>query len=188
MPRHTLSDRSGIPARARVRRAGWLLCAVALAALDLWSKALWTYPAEKGGAARLERVVIEDWVQIRTVWNTGGVWSISLPPGLLFAATALAVPLLVLWLFWPARSRWPADLGKALVLGGAVGNLYDRWRYQAVRDFIDVFWNGSETVRWPTFNVADMALVVGIGVLLLAGWTRSHAAEEAGPREATVPR
>ena len=134
---------------SRVRRSSWLLLAAGLIWLDLWSKSLWTYPAlDPSAPPRLEHVVIDGWLQIRTIWNYGGVWSVSLPSGLLFAATLLAVPLLVLWLYWPADNRWPIDLGKSLVLGGAVGNLYDRWRFGAVRDFLDVFFNGSEW-HWP---------------------------------------
>jgi len=159
---------------SRSRRAPWLLFAAALIALDLWSKALWTYPAlDPAAPPRLEQVVVDGWLQIRTIWNYGGVWSVRLPSGLLFAFTLLAVPLLVIWLFWPAASRWPVHLGKALVLGGAVGNLYDRWRFGAVRDFLDVSFGGSAW-HWPTFNVADVALVVGIGLLLLTGWARSE--------------
>jgi signal peptidase II len=51
-----------------------------------------------------------------------------------------------------------------LVLGGAAGNLYDRISYGYVIDFIDVFYR---TYHWPTFNVADSAISVGISLLLL---------------------
>lgn len=54
-------------------------------------------------------------------------------------------------------------LAVGLVLGGAVGNLVDRWRFGAVVDFVDVFWRQW---HWPAFNVADSAITVG--VLLLA--------------------
>ena len=55
----------------------------------------------------------------------------------------------------PARSR--SALG--LVLGGAVGNLIDRLRLGAVVDFIDIGVN--DRIRWPSFNVADLAITVG---------------------------
>jgi len=61
---------------------------------------------------------------------------------------------------------------KALILGGAVGNLYDRVSKGAVRDFVDVYFGGVSGWHWPTFNVADMALVCGIGMLLLMGFKR----------------
>jgi signal peptidase II len=57
-----------------------------------------------------------------------------------------------------------------LVLSGAIGNLYDRFRFEGVRDFIDVCFGDVEGWHWPTFNVADIALVVGIGLLLLCSF------------------
>lgn len=55
-----------------------------------------------------------------------------------------------------------------LMLGGAAGNLLDRLTYGHVIDFIDVRY--SDSLVWPTFNVADSSLVLGVGVLLVALW------------------
>ena len=60
--------------------------------------------------------------------------------------------------------------GIGLVMGGAVGNLVDRLRLGSVVDFLDVFWG---PLHWPAFNVADSAICVGAGLLLLA-FTRSN--------------
>ena len=69
---------------------------------------------------------------------------------------------------WP-EGYWPS-LGLALVFGGAVGNLFDRvWR-GSVTDFLQVFIGSYE---WPSFNVADSAISVGAGVLLIALWRSS---------------
>jgi len=57
-------------------------------------------------------------------------------------------------------TRW----GLAFVLGGAAGNIIDRVRLGYVVDFIDVFYRGS---HWPAFNLADTAICVGVGLLLL---------------------
>ena len=57
-----------------------------------------------------------------------------------------------------------APLRDLLVLGGAVGNLYDRVTLGYVVDFVDVSLHFS---RWPAFNVADAAIVVGVGLLAL---------------------
>jgi signal peptidase II len=51
-----------------------------------------------------------------------------------------------------------------LLIGGAVGNLIDRVRFNEVIDFLDLHWKAT---HWPTFNVADSAIVVGIGLVLL---------------------
>ena len=153
----------------RSNRAWWLLLAVVIVWLDLWSKGLWTYPEGTLGRPRVEKVVIDNVFEFRTIWNTGGVWSLSVPQPVLFGVTLLAVPLILLWFFWPASSDRVETIGKVLVLGGAIGNLYDRWRFEAVRDFIQVYLFGWP---YPTFNVADMALVVGIGLLLITGWRK----------------
>ena len=56
------------------------------------------------------------------------------------------------------------NLGFALILGGAGGNLIDRVLYGYVVDFIDVYVGNW---HWPAFNVADMAISVGAGVVIL---------------------
>lgn len=161
----------------RGARAWWLLPAAAITALDLWSKARWPYPDPIGAPPLLQRTLIEDWLYIRTIWNEGGVWSMRLPGWVLTAGTAAAVPLLLLWILWPKRAHLAETAGKALVLGGAAGNLYDRLQWSAVRDFVDVVLWGW---HYPTFNVADMALVAGI--LLLLVWSFLH-----GPRKEEAP-
>lgn len=163
----------------RGKRAWWLLLAVVVAVLDLWSKGLWRYPAQVGDPHIVERVVFESWLQIRTTWNEGGVWSLPLGAQVLKWATFLAIPLLVVWIFYPRRARPWDTAAKAVILGGAVGNLYDRMRWGAVRDFIDVYFGGVKGWHWPTFNVADMALVCGICLLLLMSFRQHDAVKEA---------
>jgi len=63
-----------------------------------------------------------------------------------------------------------------LVLGGAAGNLFDRLSYGYVIDFIDVFY---KNYHWPTFNVADSSISVGIGLLLLEVLTQKNRVENA---------
>ena len=154
----------------RQSRAFWLILTVVIVVLDLWSKAAWEYPSSiEGGGPMLQHVVFESWIQIRTIWNTGGVWSSPINRDLLLWATILAIPLVAVWIFWPDRASRIDNAAKALILGGALGNLYDRMRFGAVRDFIDVYFGGLEGWHWPTFNIADMSLVCGITLLLLMG-------------------
>jgi signal peptidase II len=75
----------------------------------------------------------------------------------LIAVGVLVVVLLVALFVVPARYR----LGLGVLLGGAAGNLIDRLRSGAVVDFVDVPW-------WPTFNVADVAVVVGVILVVWA--------------------
>jgi signal peptidase II len=66
---------------------------------------------------------------------------------------------------WLARARsWPLVWGLGAVVGGAIGNVIDRMLYGAVVDFIDVHYGGW---HWPAFNIADSAITLGVGLLLL---------------------
>jgi signal peptidase II len=68
--------------------------------------------------------------------------------------------------------------GLSLVLGGALGNLYDRLRYGYVIDFIDVHWFEH---HWPFFNVADMAICIGVGLLLISMSAKTEDVETPAP-------
>ena len=167
-----MSDAGETRTSPRLRRTVWLILVVIVAVLDLWTKAWWTYPSQLDDPGRLEKVLMEGWltIQIRTVYNTGGVWSIARgQTDILLWGTVLAIPLVFLWIFWPLRSSTWDTCAKSLVLGGALGNLYDRVRFHGVRDFIDVHFG---TFVYPTFNVADIALVAGIAMLFLTSWRR----------------
>jgi signal peptidase II len=85
----------------------------------------------------------------------------------LFALVSLlvAVALGIFVTLWPNRPNWPLTVALGLVAGGAVGNLIDRVRFNGVRDFLH--WN--YLFDWPVFNVADVFLVVGAGLILLVG-------------------
>ena len=160
----------------RKRRAAWLLAAAGAAAFDLWSKGLWKYPGESLHPTSF--AVVEDWLYIRAVWNAGGIWSLPLSQTLLLVATFLAVPALTIWLFWPRAASVSENLAKALVLGGAAGNLYDRMRFEKVRDFVDVCFGNVEGWHYPTFNVADTALLVGIAILLILSFREGRHKKE----------
>jgi len=73
------------------------------------------------------------------------------------------------------------QVGLALILGGAVGNLVDRIRAGSVTDFLD-FYIGS--YRWPAFNVADSAITIGVVLLAWDIWRPREAAAETSPSSA----
>ena len=97
----------------------------------------------------------------------------------------IALTVSSLLLYWlrknPAESRL-LNLAYALVLGGALGNLYDRLVYGYVIDFLDFFWNGS---HFPAFNVADSAICVGAAFLLYDAFfcSQSTVTEKSGPAQ-----
>jgi len=71
-------------------------------------------------------------------------------------------------LLWAIRARHPFETaGFALIAGGAFGNAIDRLRLGAVTDFIDLYVAGW---HWPAFNLADVAIAAGVGILLFGGF------------------
>jgi signal peptidase II len=85
-------------------------------------------------------------------------------PLLVLVAIAAIVGLLWLIAKTPASHVWERTAAAAII-GGALGNLYDRFAYRSVVDFLD-FYVGNW--HWPAFNVADSCITVGVGVLLIS--------------------
>ena len=139
----------------------------AVVAIDRASKA---WVVEFFAARRAVTVeVLGDALRLTHVRNPGIVFGLLsegefASRGLWLAALS-GVAIVVLTVFFVrAGDATARRFGLALVLGGAVGNLYCRVRFGYVVDFIDVslYW-----ARWPAFNVADAAIVTGVGLLAL---------------------
>lgn len=82
---------------------------------------------------------------------------------ILVTAKIAVVAVLAAWLF---RTTVPQEvLGLSLIIGGAIGNTVDRLRLGAVVDFIDAHYRSW---HWPTFNMADVAIVCGVATILLS--------------------
>ena len=98
--------------------------------------------------------------------NDGGAFGIlGGQSGLLLIGSAVAVAV-VLWMLLHGPPAHTTALGCGLILGGAAGNLFDRLTAGDVVDFLDLeFW---PLRQWPVFNVADIAIVLGVAVLFLA--------------------
>jgi len=81
----------------------------------------------------------------------------------LILATLLAMGAVLAYIaYLPCRGAAPVGLG--LILGGAIGNLIDRARLGYVVDFLDLYWRNH---HWPTFNVADVGISVGVVLLVI---------------------
>jgi signal peptidase II len=65
------------------------------------------------------------------------------------------------------KEHWTMRVGLALILAGALGNVFDRIVHGSVTDFLDFYWRGT---HFPVFNVADSAITVGAALLLLNLW------------------
>ena len=114
-------------------------------------------------------IVIEHFFNITHILNPGGAFGFFASGSLevrrfIFLFLSSVVALFVLWFY----KRCAADFiflsyGLALIFGGAMGNLIDRFRYGKVVDFLD-FYIGS--AHWPAFNIADSAISIGMGILI----------------------
>jgi signal peptidase II len=121
---------------------------------------------ESGGRA----VELTDFFTIVLVWNRGVSFGMfnsadAALNGLIFSLlAAVIVAALLVWLWRAAEGLIICAIG--LVIGGAIGNVIDRLRLGAVVDFLD-FHVG--TWHWPAFNVADSAICVGVGLMVIDG-------------------
>ncbi len=149
-------------------RLPWLLLlSAAVIVADRLSKLWITHHLEIGGAIP----VIPGVFRITHVLNDGAAFSLfadSTSPehvrwGLIAFSTLAALAVLVA-LLRMGRDLTLTTLALALVLGGAIGNDYDRIRFASVVDFLEVH---IVHYHWPDFNVADSAIVVGASLLLL---------------------
>ena len=117
------------------------------------------------------RPVLGSAVRLTLVYNPGAAFGLHLGPYSRWIFTALTIGALVLLRHLyrtTVAGDWMRTLALALVCGGAIGNLVDRLKSgRGVVDFIDV---GFGAHRWPTFNVADMAVSCGAVALALVLW------------------
>jgi signal peptidase II len=181
-----------------------------LVALDQWTKYLaverLTFAFQRAGAGsaaerlrafyglrHLERLAREPFVVWAPVWrmnyveNPGAAWGLfrGLSEGIrnaFFTAISLGAVGFILYYYrrLGERQRY-LQISLSLVLAGAVGNFIDRVARRYVIDFIEWHWWNRPDIRWPTFNLADSLIVVGVALLVLhPGPKRAEAAAAAG--------
>jgi signal peptidase II len=149
-----------------VKRVHYLILAAAVIVLDIWTKAL--------VLARIDLhetiPIIPNFFQLVHVRNTGAAFGIGanassrLVPLLLNAGAIAVFFVVVVYALRSAVTDRVLQTGLHLILGGAIGNLLDRFRFGYVVDFLDVY---VGTKHWPAFNVADSAICIGIALLFL---------------------
>lgn len=116
------------------------------------------------------RRVIEHFFHFTYVRNPGAAFGILADNQLrlpFFIGISIVAVIGILWYLRRTEDKPWQQLALGLVFGGAIGNLIDRVRFQEVIDFIDVHWYNY---HWPAFNLADSAICVGVGILLLCSW------------------
>jgi len=145
----------------------------------------------------LEGYAREPYVVWRPMWrmsyaeNPGAAWGLfrTMPASFrngFFVSVSLAAVAYILWYYRKVREdqRW-MQFALAFVLSGAVGNFVDRVARGYVVDFVQWHWWNRPEIYWPTFNVADSLIVVGVAMLMLHPAERPR--EAAGGKKATAP-
>ncbi|WP_096087313.1 signal peptidase II [Agaribacterium haliotis] len=152
----------------------WFVIALIIILLDQWTKHL-----AVAGLEYAERIAVTPGFNITLRYNYGVAFSIfdNIDGGQRWPLSALAFVIsiaLCIWIWRIGRQKSLEVLGLALVLGGAIGNLYDRVLLGYVVDFIEVYWR---SYYWPAFNIADSAICVGAALLLIDGLFLSKSAK-----------
>ena len=156
----------------------YFLIPPSLFALDRWTKVL----IENDLPLYQSQPLLPGLLDLTHTRNTGiafGLLANSHSPWMpivLALSSALALVLILFFSLRQPAKNWKLQIGLMLVLGGAAGNLFDRLSYGYVIDFIDVFYRNY---HWPTFNIADSSISVGIGFLLLEALTQKDPVENA---------
>lgn len=150
--------------------------------LDVISKAVAVAVLSPAG---IPRPVAGEWLRLALVYNPGAAFGISLGAHsrwLFLVLTVVALVVLAGMYHRTASHQVPRALALSLVAAGAAGNGIDRVRSaRGVVDFIDV---GLGALRWPTFNVADIAVTFGAALLAWVLWQEDQAASAPAPAPA----
>jgi signal peptidase II len=154
-----------MPRRYKIFLVFGVLTLVADQITKWWARRL---PTDERGFGEAVPVIDNFW-DWQLSYNTGSAFGLFRSVGgarVFLTIVGVIAVVAIVWMLRKARDdqKW-FTLALGLVAGGAVGNIIDRVLYGKVTDF--VVWKWHEH-RWPTFNVADAALCVGVGLLLLS--------------------
>lgn len=150
--------------RNGVHALGWYALAVVVILLDQYTKAL------ASGALEYARPqAVFSWFNLTLQHNSGAAFSFLSDAGgwqrYFFSGIAVVISaVLIVWLYRMPRGQWLLALSLGLILGGALGNLWDRLTLGYVVDFISVHYG---PYYFPAFNLADSAITAGAACMLL---------------------
>jgi len=142
----------------------WLPISAIVFLLDQWTKTIATESLKM-----YEAVIVNDYLNWTLMHNKGMACSfLANQSGWQRWGISIVAIVIVVWLlFWLKKSKFSAkflNIGLVLVIGGALGNIYDRLNLGYVIDFIEAHYNDN---FWPAFNVADTAISLGAFFLIL---------------------
>ena len=112
---------------------------------------------------------INDYLNIDLIWNTGvGFGLLRSGTSLIYNTITFLIIMIIFVLIYVAiRSKYLDKLIFSLIIGGALGNLFDRITYNAVPDFIDLHYNNF---HWFVFNIADIFITLGVALYFMEGF------------------
>lgn len=143
----------------------WLLLAVVVFVIDIASK-FWIVK----NFFLFESVNLLPFFSITYVRNIGAAFSIFEGQRWILAAIAFIVSTVIVYMLYRNKNKQKLEnFSLALILGGALGNLFDRLYHGFVVDFLDVNFGDW---HYPTFNIADCAICLGIGVFILSNYVK----------------
>jgi len=116
-----------------------------------------------------ESIPLMPYFNLTYAHNTGAAFSLLAKAGgwqrWLFAGLAVVMSgIIAVWLARLEKHETLMAVALSMILGGAIGNLIDRVAYGYVIDFLDVYY---QQWHWPAFNIADSAICIGVGLMLL---------------------
>jgi signal peptidase II len=154
-------DSSKLLLRDSIKKAALCLLVIALISTSDQLSKLWI----RTHLALWESLPLTDRLSLSYIGNTGSAFGLFANQTFLLIIISIAALLFILLFLRylsPAATLSVVSIG--LILGGAVGNLIDRLRFGYVTDFIDIrLWSNF---HWPTFNIADVAITVGVFTLI----------------------
>jgi signal peptidase II len=155
---------------AEVRYSYLVAIAAAVFAVDQASKALVKLTVPMGEVIPIIPPVLD----LHYITNRGVAFGLFSRFGDVFVPVALVIMTVIIGYYRSLKGRrlW-LRTALALQLGGALGNLLDRLRYGSVVDFLD-FHIDAIDFHWPVFNLADSAIVIGVGILLVCLTTQQE--------------
>ena len=115
----------------------------------------------------LSEIYINSFLNFSLVWNSGiGFGILQLEANIFYLLISIIITainlILIYWML--TSSNYLESIFISIILGGALGNLFDRYYYSSVPDFIDLHY---ESFHWFTFNIADIFITIGIIGLLI---------------------
>lgn len=151
----------------------WLVVSAIVIALDLYTKHLIQGAFQFG-----DHITITSFFDLVRYHNEGAAFSFLAEAGgwqkMFFSVVSMVAIIVISYLLHKHRQEKIFCLGLALILGGAVGNLYDRLTLGYVVDFL--FFHIHD-LYWPAFNVADSAICIGVATLLFDSFKKPPVSE-----------